>query len=368
MCLSFIISATAADTLKRVPSTIPGTDKEYNYVENITVKIPGTNVTFDFEKVASFILVDNKYPRSEINFYYNEKNEKEIIRFTYDYSYDIPVYRFTILESGGRATINQDGTYAYFSRDNIFQGSGNSVEYNRGEHLEYFKDSNFLAFKYSTVIDANNACHSAYDLYDFSEEEINDPVAVVEILCVNNNGKHAFDDDNHFDERFYELEDFNETIDISLLDVNYKPNEEYKIIDGANSVVNSDTKSLIIRIDAEFSKFTGVTVDGKAIDSSNYTASEGSTIVEFKGEYLSTLSVGEHTVTILFTDGEATTQFEIKRDTNNGDVGNTDTTDKTDNPVVDVEIPNTDGGAPVPSVFAVMALGGMALITFKKKK
>ena len=52
--------------------------------------------------------------------------------------------------------------------------------------------------------------------------------------------------------------------------------------------------------------------DGELVDSNNYVASEGSTVIEFKADYLKTLDVGEHTVTVVFKDGIATTKFEVK--------------------------------------------------------
>ena len=62
-----------------------------------------------------------------------------------------------------------------------------------------------------------------------------------------------------------------------------------------------------------FEHFTGVKVDDKELSSDNYTASNGSVIVTLKSDYLNTLSVGEHTLTLLFDDGDSiTTTFTIK--------------------------------------------------------
>ena len=54
-----------------------------------------------------------------------------------------------------------------------------------------------------------------------------------------------------------------------------------------------------------FSHFTGIQVDGKDVDKANYTADSESVIVKLKPAYLETLSVGEHTLTALFDDGNA---------------------------------------------------------------
>lgn len=343
MCLSFIISAAAADTLKRVPSTIPGTDKEYNYVENVTVKIPGTNVTFDLEKVADFVLVDKTC-------YIGEQ------------VCDIPCYNFYLFEKQGKVTYNQDGMGMY-GFDYYTWGEAFPYPIHKGydsdiDDIPSDKDKT-LCYFIETIITSDNSCVNDYNINDDAKEALyKNAIAMVTVKLVNPYSK--FFDYDEFNEKWYRLDNHDEAIDISTLDVNYTPDEDYKITDGANAVVNSDTRSLKIRADGDFSKFTGVKVDGKTVDSNNYTASEGSTVVEFKDEYLSTLSAGKHTVEILFADGKATTQFEIKRDKN------TDKTDKPQSP--NVEIPNTDGSTSVTSVFAVMALSGMALITFKHKK
>ena len=53
------------------------------------------------------------------------------------------------------------------------------------------------------------------------------------------------------------------------------PNNTYQIIDGANSSWTHDSDgNITIRGNGDFSKFTGVKVDGNLIDKSNYTAKE----------------------------------------------------------------------------------------------
>ena len=88
---------------------------------------------------------------------------------------------------------------------------------------------------------------------------------------------------------------------------------EYEILDGANSswTQNSDG-SLSIRGSGAFSDFVGVKVDGTLIDAENYTVKEGSTIVTLKAGYLNTLTVGSHTLEIVWTDGSASTIFTIE--------------------------------------------------------
>lgn len=87
---------------------------------------------------------------------------------------------------------------------------------------------------------------------------------------------------------------------------------DYKIIEGANGAwtQNSDG-TLVFRANGDFSKFTGVKVDGTLIDAKNYTAVSGSTVITLKTDYLKTLSVGTHKLTVVYTDGECSTNFEV---------------------------------------------------------
>lgn len=69
--------------------------------------------------------------------------------------------------------------------------------------------------------------------------------------------------------------------------------------------------------DQTFDRFTGIEVDGVAVDKGpdnalNYTVASGSAIVVLQPSYLNTLSVGQHTVKAVFEDGEAQALFTVK--------------------------------------------------------
>ena len=96
--------------------------------------------------------------------------------------------------------------------------------------------------------------------------------------------------------------------------------KEYEFTEGANQTYTIDeSKDATFRIDADYSLFTNkVYVDDKLIDSTNYDSKTGSTVITLKDEYLKTLSVGEHTLKVAFSDnGEAITKFTIKEKTKN---------------------------------------------------
>lgn len=354
MCLSVITSVTAASNLNRVASTIPGTDIEYNYVENVTVQIPGTEVVFELEGVADFVFVEQQYTTSV------SKPDSEGNYYTEEYSYDVPVYTFTLAEECGKLILNnQDGEITWMEGGMdigwaydvpIDSGYSFSMPTLSDDESENRYIRNKFAFKVIFWINSEGEL--------VPDTSITNPIARVELDFINPN-YYGFDESFDADWYYKEYLEQTNTVDISEFAVFEK--SSYSIIEGANSVVNAN--ALTIKTDGDFDKFTGVKVDGELVDSSNYTATEGSTIIEFKADYLKTLEAGEHTVSVVFTDGEATTKFEITEDKK------TNNTDKNENnkPVTDVVIPNTDYNTSVAAAFVAMATSGTALIGLKKK-
>ena len=144
---------------------------------------------------------------------------------------------------------------------------------------------------------------------------------------------------------------------------------EYKIIEGANNTwtQNSDG-TLTFRANGDFSKFTGVKVDGMLIAADKYTASSGSTIITLKKDYLDTLSVGNHTLTFIYSDGECNTEFEIKvanttPGTNDSGSNPGGTTPGEDKPNTDtMAIPQTGDTSNMFLWFALLFVSGGAII------
>ena len=90
-------------------------------------------------------------------------------------------------------------------------------------------------------------------------------------------------------------------------------NEEYEMLDGADQTYNTGASysPLTFRSSAPIDTFQEVKVDGETVDGSNYTVTEGSTIVTFTNEYAQNLATGDHTVEIISNNGSAETDFEI---------------------------------------------------------
>ena len=165
--------------------------------------------------------------------------------------------------------------------------------------------------------------------------------------------------------------------------------KEYKFTEGANQTYTIDeSKDATFRIDADYSLFTNkVYVDDKLIDSTNYDSKTGSTVITLKDEYLKTLSVGEHTLKVAFSDnGEAITKFTIKEKQqnetpeDNKNTGSTENTEKEEQPENnnitnnDVQKENTNNPKTGDNVivyavlFAIALLGIITLIIVNNTK
>ena len=107
---------------------------------------------------------------------------------------------------------------------------------------------------------------------------------------------------------------------------------QYDILDGADSSwTENEDGSLAIRGSGAISKFLRVLVDGTVVDPSNYTVTEGSTIITFKPEFLKTLPEGSHTFELVWTDGTASTSFTVARNTSGNNGGNNNSNNNNNN-------------------------------------
>ncbi len=137
---------------------------------------------------------------------------------------------------------------------------------------------------------------------------------------------------------------------------------EYKITEGANSSWTKNTDATLKFVaNGDLSKLVGVKVDGALITADKYTAVSGSTVITLKNDYLDTLSVGKHTLTVVYNDGECSTEFEIKAAPSGGETtpanpseGNTDSpkTGDTSNLTLWIVLLLVSGGAAVGTTLA----------------
>ena len=147
----------------------------------------------------------------------------------------------------------------------------------------------------------------------------------------------------------------------------------YQILDGANSSWTQNTDgSIKIRGNGAISKFENVKVDGVIVDPANYTVTEGSTIVEFKPEYLKTLSEGSHTFEMFWKDGSASTNFTIVKNTaddDDDDNGGTNTAGSSDTAVQTLtKSPKTGDASGLWITLFMASAAGLAVMLVRRKK
>ena len=152
---------------------------------------------------------------------------------------------------------------------------------------------------------------------------------------------------------------------------------EYKVIEGAEQTytITEDTEARF-RINADYSLFNKkVYVDNILVDDANYTSESGSTIIIFNKAYVDTLSVGEHTLRVAFSDGgEATTTFTIakKAEENNNNENNNNTPSQTENEDKKDNSSNPKTGDNIMLYVAIASMSiiglGATTIVAKKKK
>lgn len=111
----------------------------------------------------------------------------------------------------------------------------------------------------------------------------------------------------------------------------------YTILEGANQTytLGSNT-NIVIKASGDLDKLQAIEIDnGNVISSSNYELASGSTILTLLTSFLENSSVGEHTITFRYNDGEVSTKLTIANATNNNPTptsNNTDNTNNTNNP------------------------------------
>ncbi|MGM9947793.1 hypothetical protein [Floccifex sp.] len=75
-------------------------------------------------------------------------------------------------------------------------------------------------------------------------------------------------------------------------------------------------------------------LDGETLDSKNYTVKEVSIIVTLKSDFVSTLKVGKHTISIVSETGEASTEFEVVKKEVVKDTSKKDNSNKTNTGII----------------------------------
>lgn len=146
----------------------------------------------------------------------------------------------------------------------------------------------------------------------------------------------------------------------------------YTIIEGSNAVIKEDSSSdFTFKVDGEFSLFETLKIDDAVVASEHYTLTEGSTIITLKNSFLKTLTVGEHEVEVLYSDGKAAmTSFKIEKKAivvNPAPSTDNNVGAATENIEVTMS-PKTGDGHSVWGMLVVMVVVGIGGVVASKKK
>ncbi len=225
---------------------------------------------------------------------------------------------------------------------------GNLVPGTYGYDFSYVEGSDTGILSEHVIIDAADDLIK-FTLSELTEENVGNKVTVRVTISSDN----------------YEDATFNVIICIA---------PDYKIIEGANSTWKKNSKNdLVIRGNGEFAKFRDVKVDGEILESENYTAEAGSTVITLKASYLKTLSKGSHSFEILWEDGSAGTDFKIAANSsgsshsNNNNNSTADTTGSTAAPA-SVTSPKTGDDLDIWLILFAISLAGTVGLLARRKK
>lgn len=128
----------------------------------------------------------------------------------------------------------------------------------------------------------------------------------------------------------------------------------YKIIEGANQTYKGNG-NLTIKSNGDIKKFVKLEIDNKDVSKEYYTMKSGSTIIELKETFVAKLDEGKHEITFVYSDGEVSTTFEVKKQTNDGTEAKT-------------SLPQTGDKIGIVLIITIVSAGIFALTTKHKRK
>lgn len=101
-------------------------------------------------------------------------------------------------------------------------------------------------------------------------------------------------------------------------------NAHYKVIEGANATwTKASGKTMRFASDGNLEYFKELKVDGKPL-TDGVKISSGSTVADISSAAMEKLSVGDHTITFVYKDGEASAKFSVAAHRNTPKTGDTE--------------------------------------------
>lgn len=143
-------------------------------------------------------------------------------------------------------------------------------------------------------------------------------------------------------------------------------NNKYTIITGKNSVFGKNSKKpLTFASDADFSEFIRVEIDGKTVEKTNYTAESGSTVITLSADFLSTLTKGRHTISIVSKSGTADTEFTVEE---TADTQSDKSLSTADAPASKEEAKSSKASVIIITAALILAAGAVGALYFFKQR
>ncbi len=87
-------------------------------------------------------------------------------------------------------------------------------------------------------------------------------------------------------------------------------NIQYNVLEGSNQEVEYGNVATF-KVDADMANFRGVYVNEELLDSTSYTVNPGATIITLNKEFIESLALGNHEIVVSFTNGQASTTFNV---------------------------------------------------------
>ncbi len=128
----------------------------------------------------------------------------------------------------------------------------------------------------------------------------------------------------------------------------------YTVVEGEGAIWTPDKETLRFRFSGERRDFKHLEVDGVLVDARYYTVADNDVVIQLSSSFISALKDKEYTLKAVFTDGEATLQFQVDHNANNST-----TPQKKSNPVIWILIT---------AALVLLTAGGIAIYIFLYKK
>ncbi len=260
----------------------------------------------------------------------------------------------------GSETTTPTNEYGDYETDNQTNKPNVTVEPEYGLEIEYLEwvdvDSYVEEFEYYGEpyigkFESGKKYYALVDLYCNSHD-----YALSDSLNIKVNGKKA---------NVYKVVGYSTGASITL-EVALE-GTTYEVVKGAEQKVVSGEEAEF-KIDADYSLFEEggevyVDDDTKPLEQNkDYTSKEGSTVITLTKDYIATLSEGEHTLKVLFNDGNtADTTFTVTNNKVNDDTNTKTTEEKDEQP------PRTSVDNNTVLIFYTSIMSLITLVIFGKK-